>query len=531
MNRISLALLFFLTFSLTALADVPTKKFIELGWDIPNTQYIRDHWQEMEANAPFAGIMYEIRAAAGGTSSQHFMSPADWNREDFQSCIDDMNSCKFQQFTDNFIRINFSPGTVDWDDDAGWERLCKKAAICAWVARETGSKGVAPDFESYGRTLFRNCTEINKGKSYAEMKKLVRTRGEQFCKALASEYPNMTVLSLWLNSINSSAGRSVNPDSLLASSGYGLLPAFVEGMLAAAPAEMVLVDGCETGYYIEGDAFRKQALDMVLWTGACARLVAPELRQKYRSQVQCGFGIYLDMYTNPEGSHYYRGPREDGGSRLDRLCDSLRDSLAASDQYVWVYGEKNRWWNIPENQNPEKPCVHWETALPGLSDQLVQIANPEKVLARIVERVNAGKEGENLITPETKWGFWQDEKSHGTKSQGENLLEIKKCENGCFLFEKEVQPGERFYFEAEIRSTGAALPYANTSWKNKEGWVWSYSANYAPDPNDQAEWKKVNGWVTTPPGICTFVLMLGVHNQADESDECQFRNMKVYQLK
>jgi len=530
MNRFTLAFLFLLTLAVTVpAADAPKKKFIELGWDIPNTTYIRENWQEMEAHAPFAGIMYEIRSEDGKQTSQHYMCATDWTRDEFKHCIDDMNSCKFQQFGENFIRVNFTPGTVDWDDDAGWEILCKKAAICAWVARETGSKGIAPDFEAYGKPIFHNDPEITKGKSFAEMKKLVRHRGEQFCKALASEYPNMTLLALWLNSINAAAGHSPNPDAVLASGGEGLLPAFFEGMLAAAPAEMVFVDGCEMGYYIEGDLFRRRALDMVLWTGACAKLVAPELRQKYRSQVQCGFGIYLDMYTNPEGNIYYRGPKE-GGTRLDRLCDNLRDSLAAADQYVWVYGEKNRWWNIPLEHNPEKPCVHWETALPGLSDQLVLIADPAKALAKIAQRVHEGKEGENLVENKNDWGFWQSEDSTGTKIQNPNLLEIQKSKNGCFLAEFKVNAGERFYFEAEIRTTGNAVAHANTSWQNEKGWVWEHSQTFNPDPNDSSEWKPVNGWVTTPTGMTKLVFMLGVNNQKDENDVCQFRNVKVYKL-
>jgi len=28
--------------------STPRKKFIEIGWDIPSTQYLRDGWREME---------------------------------------------------------------------------------------------------------------------------------------------------------------------------------------------------------------------------------------------------------------------------------------------------------------------------------------------------------------------------------------------------------------------------------------------------------------------------------------------------
>jgi hypothetical protein len=37
-------------------AAVPRKKFIELGWDIPSTTVLREHWREMEQTTPFDGV-------------------------------------------------------------------------------------------------------------------------------------------------------------------------------------------------------------------------------------------------------------------------------------------------------------------------------------------------------------------------------------------------------------------------------------------------------------------------------------------
>ena len=62
------------------------------------------------------------------------------------------------------------------------------------------------------------------------------------------------------------------------------------------PPEMILVDGCEHGYYMDSaEAYLRAANEMRSWNGACARLVSPENRAKYRQQVQAGFGFYLDM--------------------------------------------------------------------------------------------------------------------------------------------------------------------------------------------------------------------------------------------
>ena len=60
------------------------------------------------------------------------------------------------------------------------------------------------------------------------------------------------------------------------------------------------------------------------WNGAAMNLVAPENREKYRRQVQAGFGFYLDMYLN-EGGVFYFPPLE--GSRLKRLYRNLSESV------------------------------------------------------------------------------------------------------------------------------------------------------------------------------------------------------------
>ena len=118
--------------------------------------------------------------------------------------------------------------------------------------KQAGAKGLAIDFESYGAHQFQ--FDAGKGRAFPEVAVLARKRGGQFAQAVAREFPAAVLLTLWMNSINLTAGASDTPEALLTSSSYGLLPAFIDGMLEAAPPEMVLVDGCENGYYLLGQA-------------------------------------------------------------------------------------------------------------------------------------------------------------------------------------------------------------------------------------------------------------------------------------
>ena len=127
--------------------------------------------------------------------------------------------------------------------------------------KQSGCRGIAIDFESYGAAQFRFAPD--QGRSFGEASQLARRRGAQFVQAVAEEFPDAVLLALWLNSIHFKAGRSTQPESILASSAYGLLPAFIDGMLDALPPEMILVDGCEHSYYMDSaEAYLRAANEM-----------------------------------------------------------------------------------------------------------------------------------------------------------------------------------------------------------------------------------------------------------------------------
>ena len=380
------AILFFVT-GLSAQDDFPNKKFIELGWDMPNTAYLKEHHEEMQRTTPFDGVILSLEGTAPGGkkySSKGIMDARAWDPAWFAQTVDDLKACRWTTFTDNFLCFNFSPGTIAWDDDEGWTNLCNKTALCAQIAKETGLKGFSADFEPYGKRMFQYSTDS--GRSFEETLQLARKRGKQWMEAIASEYPDMVLFTLFIAKLNlSDVGLLLKQDyrpNTLETARYGLLPTFFDGMLDVVPPKMRIVDGCEPGYYLNGfDRFCQMALAIRSRGGPAIRWVAPENRDKYIAQVQVGFGIYLDMYTNPKGHKYYRGPKE-GGTRLDRLEENLAGALAATDQYVWLYGEQRRWWKPID---PEKKWEHWDEALPGTSQRIRFVKNPRKAATQEIE--------------------------------------------------------------------------------------------------------------------------------------------------
>jgi hypothetical protein len=371
-------------------AAVPRKKFIELGWDIPSTTVLREHWREMEQTTPFDGVMFKIETRddqGQALGSEAIWDGRPWKRTWLAPAQADLKSCRFVRFTDNFLRFNATPGNLDWADDAGWGALADKAGHCAWLMKAAGGKGLAIDFESYGANQFK--FEASKGRAFADTSVLARKRGAQFVQAVAGEFPNAVLLTLWMNSINLKAGSSDAPETLLASSGYGLPPAFIDGMLDAAPPVMVLVDGCENGYYMDSaEEYLRASHEMRSWNGAAMRLVSPANRPKYRQQVQAGFGFYLDMFLNNATSPHYRGPLN--GSRLARLERNLTFARDAADEYVWVYGEQCRWWGKPLDVPTSVGQGRlWEEALPGITRAIAYVRDPVRAAQDEIDRLRA----------------------------------------------------------------------------------------------------------------------------------------------
>jgi hypothetical protein len=57
--------------------DNQCKKFIELGWDIPNTAFMRKHWRQMEQKTPFDGVMFKVEV--NDPNDRIYCSQSSWD--------------------------------------------------------------------------------------------------------------------------------------------------------------------------------------------------------------------------------------------------------------------------------------------------------------------------------------------------------------------------------------------------------------------------------------------------------------------
>lgn len=309
---------------------------------------------------------------------------------------------------------------------------------------------------------------------------------------------------------------------------------------------MTLVDGCESGYYMDSALrYSQTAAAIRAWNGACAKLVAPELREKYRRQVQAGFGFYLDMFENEPGNQYYFPPLD--GSRLKRLQRNLGFALDAADEYVWIYGEQCKWWDCYEEwsiksvQKLPGKGRFWEEAMPGIKRALAWASDPvgfaESELARgAVTNLLKNADFKNIEDKHPAcWDTWQDESSHGTFSDdrivGNGSARAENARHGVFLQKVPAKPGEHFHIKAQCKRQGSSVCFVLIRWQRDDGqwtlWVDDKSFTFAPT---KSGWEEAHGIVTVPEDTGQLVVLLVASHQLSATDVCWFDNTALYRI-
>jgi hypothetical protein len=535
------------------------KKLIATGWDHPDSEGLLAHLAEMEKQ-PFDGVVIELmgHTAEGKPCPLRPAFCRDvWQPAWFQKNIDQLRACKCKRFTDNFICIGANPGDVDWFDDAGWRQVVEHWRIAAWIAKQSGCKGLLFDPEPYTapHMQFGYAAQAgHKQHSFNEYAAKARQRGPEIMQAVVNEYPNITLFCYFMNSVSATATGRADPRQALATQGYGLYPAMVDGWLDAAPPGVVLVDGCESAYLFNS---RQQFLEAALqMKGACQELVSPENRAKYRAQVQASFGIYLDAYQMPKGSMWYIDGH--GGPRVERLRINTADALAAADEYVWIYGEQYRWWPTTNGS------VHretWPEVLPGCDGALRYARDPldfaRNELARLKQSgrpANLTRNGDFRLaavkaddgredkwhdgrTP-AGWSAWQKEGSHGTLTwdrsagaAGPGAAKVSGVASGCLIQTHKAAPGERYAVRAAYKVHGNGNAWLRVRWQTPEGhWTAETQDKLIYGPTSSDRWQQLFGVVEVPEHVGRLVILLSVEDQSTADDVTLFDDVELYKL-
>lgn len=410
-----------------------------------------------------------------------------------------------------------------WTDDAAWARFAQNMAAFAWLAKEGGLKGMVADNEDYSKSYQY---ELLAGDPpYEQTAALARRRGREIGQAIFTEYPDITLYFFWLLSMDRTLAAA--PDPLHAAQAKGnLWVPFVNGILDVMPPSAKLVDGDEHGYGYHTD---RHDFELAAARHAITEmsLVAPENRKKFRSQVSFASGQYLD------GILENASKRADGTTALQILADRLRAAAAVSDEYLWLWGEKNRWikWKNLKTPYPQMKIAEerWEDRYPGLGDALREITHPNQYLLRRLSKARAAQ-AENLLVPALKRanGSWQTKKlQQGTfeylPDQGKDgsvLMRATGVGLGCFeLSVRGVKAGDRIAVEAYGK--GPRSVFGSLRWRKDGKWFESMAYDVAAltGPADADGWHRIVAQGRAPEGADGFSLQLEVRLGPGETAE------------
>ena len=174
------------------------KKLIYYGWGIRDTQYIREHWHEME-QMPFdgTGIIVAVdrqgwqqgRQATDNQLGWQVMGKRSFRIEEFHEAIADLKAAKWRTFTDNFLPVVLSSGyaaQLNWFDDERWRIVVNNFGVVAQIAASGGLKGLILDPEHYNYALFRYADQRQQvDRPFADYVGIARQRGREVMAAVA----------------------------------------------------------------------------------------------------------------------------------------------------------------------------------------------------------------------------------------------------------------------------------------------------------------------------------------------------------
>ncbi len=524
-------------------ADAGLPKLIATGWDHPTPAQFRRHIAAFE-RWPFQGaVIAPTRTGPDGkeVGSSFAFGRDHWDEAAFAASTADLQAAKRARGGDYFLLINANPGDVDWFDDDGWAQVVDHWRLLARVARQGGLKGLLYDAEPYAPPHAQFSYARQEGRdrhSFAEYAARARDRGRDVMRAVVAEYPNITILAYRLISdLPMPAPGQPDALSMLEGHVYGLCPAFLDGWLDAAPPSVVIVEGNENAYRYNSVAEFDHAY--VTLTTRAPRLLSPENRAKYRAQVQISHGIYLDTHGNPPSSPWYIDPM--GGSRGARLEANVAAALHACDGYVWIYGEKGRWWPSDGSGFPA-----WPEVIPGADQALLRAVDPTAAARRRIAALgpeenrlkNASFTAGNPGGSPEHWWTWQNDDSHGKfdldTDAGAASARIRGVSSGCFAQNiPGVQPGEVYVVSARCRGKGAGAPSIRVRWTDaKGGWTAEDRDVFIlPSPPAQPDgWRELIGLVRVPHGAAGIVLLLSASGQRGPSDVVWFDDAVVAPL-
>ena len=432
------------------IGGVTTQSFIGHGWDLMRAkpEEIFAHADDF-AHAGLDGVtvcLYGKNSAGARCGFSTIMTDAPWDDAVVASNLETLRKFRTTSgLKKSFLMFWLAPQKrIAWDDDDAWAQFASNLGVLAKLGVSAGMKGYFVDGEDYPKTRQFFYDKSKDSMDFDAACVLARRRGSQTFKSLFAAHPDAVLLSFWFLSLDRAYAYLRDPAKRMRQTG-DLWPSFVNGILDVMPNDATFVDGDEHAYNYDSSKRDFLIKSFNQWHSALG-LVMPENRAKYSGSLSVGFGIYLDMYT-----------KHGDVKRLER---NLAQAAEVSTEYVWIYGERNNWvpWSKVGNQT-------WEQALPGLSEMLQSIRDPEGFIKEKLAKLNADGGIKGIQIPQDRFWTWKDKKSNAVFSRTDDVWEVS-AGNGSVLAGISVQEGELYAASMAVCGENSEFK-GNVHWRRK----------------------------------------------------------------
>ncbi|HEV8662220.1 MAG TPA: hypothetical protein VGT06_03620 [Candidatus Methylomirabilis sp.] len=356
-------------------------RLLQWGWDEPDQQDLLRYRFLME-RSPFDGVVLRLTTVDAAGRPHNFSWEAaarPFPPEELAPAVETLKAAVSDRLRHHFLRVNLNPADRPFDlfDDAAWATLTANLVAAVRAAWQADLAGLLLDPEAYsepdpgtgGRryNVFDYSRRGLSDRSFADYQQEAFRRGSAIAQAVGGVHPEITLLLAFAYS-----APCLLEDGALSARAYGLLPAFVDGMLAARPSRMRIVEGFEPTYGArrcgEFAAARRALRD---------RCPALSLAPERLANLEVAFGLWMDYgSTGPCARFRAAGEPcpwydpmlhpESRQERLDpaRFREGVAAALALTDRYVWIYAEQPRWWTM-DPRAANMPAAYAEAVRSG----------------------------------------------------------------------------------------------------------------------------------------------------------------------
>lgn len=326
-------------------------RLVQVSQTVPTTDTVVARKANLE-KAPYQGTMVALNA---GRIVFQLTTYSDASLAGDRANLPTINSTTL---TDNFLLMRGGATTsFDLFDDAQWAAAESNIRTFAQMAKLGSLAGIAFDPEGYPpetKNLFTYTNYDSALHSFSDCETQMRTRGGQFMSAIQEEYPSSRVflfgglsnLKLFLENLHA------DPTAIdtLKDQPYGLMPAFLNGMLDVLDASMELVDGNEATYTYYRSSWYTYEMDTVVRQYGLA-VIDSANQTRFKKQVKLATSVYLDASFDLSDNSSYLAHWLAVDLRPDLFQYQIFYGLSFTDRYMWVYSEATDWYartNIPD---------------------------------------------------------------------------------------------------------------------------------------------------------------------------------------